>query len=320
MAALAGVVDPELKRRIIGRLFVEVVDDAVSTLHLEEGWLLAQGTIYPDSIESGASAKADLIKTHHNRVDEIQRRIAAGRVVEPLLDLYKHEVRDLGLQLGLPRHLVDRHPFPGPALAIRALCSADTTPPAGFDAEEPALREIAARYGLRARVLPVRSVGVQGDARTYRHPAALGYPDARPPDWDSLLCCAAEVVNRLPSLNRAVFAPGGADPAALRLVPTFLDREGMDLLRQVDHIAHARTACLGEIWQMPVVSLPLVDADGRRAFVLRPVTSRDAMTADVYRMPKDLLAALQAEVQAIPGVGMLLYDLTTKPPGTIEWE
>ncbi|MFH1465486.1 MAG: glutamine-hydrolyzing GMP synthase [Pseudomonadota bacterium] len=320
LAALEGVVEPEHKRRIIGRLFVEVVDDAVRALRLGEGWLLAQGTIYPDSIESGATAKADLIKTHHNRVDEIQRLIAAGRVVEPLLDLYKHEVRELGMQLGLPRDLVDRHPFPGPALAIRALCSADAAPPGGYDADLDALQDIAARYGLAACVLPVRSVGVQGDSRTYRHPAALWYPDDRAPDWEVLLACAAEVVNRLPSLNRAVFAPGGADPSTLRLVPTFLDRPGMDLLRQVDHLTHTRTAHLGEIWQMPVVSLPLVEASGQRAFVLRPVTSRDAMTADVFRMPADLLAALQAEVAAIPGAGMLLYDLTTKPPGTIEWE
>ena len=320
LGALAGVVEPEQKRRIIGRLFVEVVDDAVRALRLDAGWLLAQGTIYPDRIESGATAKADRIKTHHNRVDEIQRLIAAGRVVEPLADLYKHEVRALGAQLGLPPALLDRHPFPGPALAIRALCSADAQPPEGFRAEQAELRAIAARFGLSARVLPVRSVGVQGDARTYRHPAVLWYPDDRAPDWDALLACAAEVVNRLPSLNRAVFAVGGADPSGLRLVPTFLDRAGMDLLRQVDHIAHARTAHLTEIWQMPVVSLPLVDAADRRAFVLRPVTSRDAMTADVFRMPADLLAALRAEVATIPGAGLLLYDLTTKPPGTIEWE
>jgi GMP synthase (glutamine-hydrolysing) len=318
LRALGGVVDPEQKRRIIGRLFVEVVDDEVRALRLREGWLLGQGTIYPDRIESGATARADRIKTHHNRVDEIQRLIAAGRVVEPLQDLYKHEVRALGRQLGLPRELVERHPFPGPALGIRVLCSADATPPAAFQAEEGPLRAIAARHGLAACVLPVRSVGVQGDSRTYRHPAALWFPDGRAPDWEALLACAAEVVNRLPSLNRAVYAP--ADPRSFHLVPTTLTRLVLDLLRQVDHAAHQAAAGCVDIWQMPVVALPLCDGGGRQAFVLRPVTSRDAMTADVFRMPAGVLERIRAEIAAIPGAGMLLYDLTTKPPGTIEWE
>ena len=128
------------------------------------------------------------------------------------------------------------------------------------------------------------------------------------------------MVNRLRSLNRAVFAPAGLHPASLRLLPTTLDKPGMDLLRQVDHLAHELTAHCSDIWQMPVVSLPLVDSRGRRAFVLRPVTSRDAMTADFFRMPPDLLARLIGALQAIPGVGPILYDVTTKPPGTIEWE
>ncbi len=317
---LEGVVEPERKRHIIGRLFVEVVDDEVLSLELGEDWLLAQGTIYPDSIESGATDKAATIKTHHNRVSEIQALIEAGRVVEPLLDLYKHEVRDVGRELGLPDHLVDRHPFPGPALAIRALCTDRAEPPPGYDDDAAALSELAAKHGMHAAVLPVRSVGVQGDARTYEHPAAIWYPDERAPDWEAIQACAAELVNRFRSLNRAVFVPGGLDPRALALRPTFLTRAGMDLLRQVDHITHQLTAGCAEIWQMPVVSLPLYDAEGRQAFVLRPVCSRDAMTADFYRMDPALLGRVVASVRAIPGAGMLLYDVTTKPPGTIEWE
>jgi GMP synthase (glutamine-hydrolysing) len=319
MRELDGVVEPERKRHIIGRLFVEVVNDEVRKLDLGEDWLLAQGTIYPDSIESGATEKAATIKTHHNRVSEIQALIEAGRVVEPLLDLYKHEVRDVGRELGLPDHLVDRHPFPGPALAIRALCTDQAAPPAGYDADAAALSALAAEHGMLAAVLPVRSVGVQGDARTYEHPAAIWYPDDRAPDWDAIQACAAELVNRFRSLNRAVFVPGGLDPRALELRPTFLDRAGMDLLRQVDHVAHELCAHCLQIWQMPVVALPLYQGD-EQAFVLRPVCSRDAMTADFYRMDPGLLARLVHAVSDIPGAGMLLYDVTTKPPGTIEWE
>ncbi len=320
LGELEGVVEPEQKRHIIGRLFVDVVNDEVKALDLGADWLLAQGTIYPDSIESGATDKAATIKTHHNRVSEIQALIDAGRVVEPLLDLYKHEVRDVGRELGLPDRLVDRHPFPGPALAIRALCTDQASPPAGYDADTAELSAIAARHGMRAAVLPVRSVGVQGDSRTYEHPAALWYPDDRAPDWAAIQACAAELVNRFRSLNRAVFVPGGHDPRPLTLRPSFLTRPAMDLLRQVDHVAHQLTVGCLQIWQMPVVALPLFDGAGDQAFVLRPVCSRDAMTADFYRMEPGLLAQVVAAVGAIDGAGMLLYDVTTKPPGTIEWE
>ena len=320
LGALEGVFEPERKRHIIGKLFVDVVQDEVRGLAIGDDWLLAQGTIYPDSIESGATAKAATIKTHHNRVPEIQALIDAGRVVEPLLDLYKHEVRDVGRELGLPDHLVDRHPFPGPALAIRALCTDQAAPPAGYDDDAAELSALAAQHGMRAAVLPVRSVGVQGDARTYEHPAAIWYPDDRAPDWEAIQACAADLVNRFRSLNRAVFVPGGLDPSALELQPTFLTRPGMDLLRQVDHVAHDLTAHCMQIWQMPVVALPLYGAGGEQAFVLRPVCSRDAMTADFYRMEPALLGRLVTAIGAIDGAGMLLYDVTTKPPGTIEWE
>ncbi len=319
LGELDGVVEPERKRHIIGKLFVDVVSDEVQHLDLADDWLLAQGTIYPDSIESGATAKAATIKTHHNRVPEIQALIDAGRVVEPLLDLYKHEVRDVGRELGLPDHLVDRHPFPGPALAIRALCTDQATPPAGYDADAAELSQLASHHGMLAVVLPVRSVGVQGDSRTYAHPVAIWYPDGRAPDWDGIQACAADLVNRFRSLNRAVFVPRGLDPTGLELRPTVLTKPGMDLLRQVDHVTHELTAHCSEIWQMPVVALPLYEGD-RQAFVLRPVCSRDAMTADFYRMEPALLARVAAAVGDIDGAGMLLYDVTTKPPGTIEWE
>ena len=93
---------------------------------LDTNWILGQGTIYPDTIESGGTAKAELIKTHHNRVAGIQRLIAEGRIIEPLSSFYKDEVRAIGRQLGLAPDLLDRHPFPGPGLAIRCLCSEST--------------------------------------------------------------------------------------------------------------------------------------------------------------------------------------------------
>src|SRR6202012_1721341 len=115
-------------------------------------WILGQGTIYPDTIESGGTAKADLIKTHHNRVAGIQKLIDQGRIIEPLASFYKDEVRSVGRQLGIAPELLDRHPFPGPGLAIRCLCAE----------EEHAVTRVPEGW-----LGPGHSVGVQGDSRSY---------------------------------------------------------------------------------------------------------------------------------------------------------
>jgi GMP synthase (glutamine-hydrolysing) len=154
LAKLSGVRDPERKRHIIGEMFVEVQEQILESGHyLDQNWVLGQGTIYPDTIESGGTAKADLIKTHHNRVAGIQKLIAENRLVEPLHLLYKDEVREVGEALGLPGELIHRHPFPGPGLAIRCLCEESTKSP----------ERTADGY-----IVPLHSVGVQGDSRSYR--------------------------------------------------------------------------------------------------------------------------------------------------------
>jgi len=205
---LAGVTEPERKRAIIGRLFVDVLRAKLRAMGLGNAWKLVQGTIYPDTIESGGTKNAALIKTHHNRVPEIQAMIDRGEVVEPLRDLYKDEVRLLGRELGLPQPLLDRHPFPGPGLGIRLLCHDGSPAPESF-ADQARLDQLLrppspcgmgesgrempsaistsfkpdspagqARGGLHGRILPVRSVGVQGDERSYRHQPA-GQPARR---------------------------------------------------------------------------------------------------------------------------------------------
>ena len=166
---VAGVADPEAKRLAIGEEFIEVRDRVLADLDLDpDQWLLGQGTLYTDTIESGGTDHAEVIKTHHNRVGVIERLLAEGKVVEPLSQLYKDEVRELGEKLGVPHHLVWRHPFPGPGLAVRCLCAG---PGAGHEAAEP-LGALDGS-GLDAELLPLRSVGVQGDGRTYAHPALL---------------------------------------------------------------------------------------------------------------------------------------------------
>src|SRR5205085_3495513 len=159
LSPLGRVCDPEEKRRVIGEQFVQVQERIIESHHVLDGhWVLGQGTIYPDTIESGGTVKAALIKTHHNRVAGIQRLIESGRVVEPLKSFYKDEVREVGRELGLAPELLDRHPFPGPGLAIRCLCA---------DREEPV------RVTADGLMLPVHSVGVQGDSRSYAPVLAL---------------------------------------------------------------------------------------------------------------------------------------------------
>jgi GMP synthase (glutamine-hydrolysing) len=319
LGRLAGISEPEAKRAIIGELFVEVLHAELGRHPIGDDWMLVQGTIYPDTIESGGTERAARIKTHHNRVAQIERLIQQGRVIEPLVDLYKDEVRSVGRQLGLPARLVDRHPFPGPGLAIRVLGS-DGRAPEGYDRDRGIVEQLAASIGARGLVLPVRSVGVQGDSRTYRHPAVLCAPTGLWPGWTALKGCAAEVVNRVPSINRVLLHLGTLAPDALCLRVCSLEQERLDLLRRVDAVVRDGTSALADIWQIPVVALPLFDGEGRQAFVVRPVCSLDAMTADVFEMEPASLQALIASVGQISGVGAIFYDLTTKPPATIEWE
>ncbi len=147
LAAVGSETNPETKRKRIGAAFLSVENDVLE--HLPAGeWLLGQGTIYPDTIESGGTQESALIKTHHNRVPELLRRIEAGEIVEPLVQFYKDEVREIGRALGLPSRLIEKQPFPGPGLAVRFLC---TDEPAAWS-ENSKLSEVASGFNLKARV------------------------------------------------------------------------------------------------------------------------------------------------------------------------
>ncbi len=230
-AKLAGVTDPEAKRKIIGTEFIRVFEEAARDLVATGVEFLVQGTLYPDVIESGSPTAAK-IKSHHNvggLPDDLQFKL-----VEPLRNLFKDEVRRVGEELGLPEEIVWRQPFPGPGLAVRIV---GEVTPERLDLLREAdaiVREEVRRAGLErdiwqcyaALLADVRSVGVMGDERTYGHPV-----------------------------------------------------------------------------------------------VVRAVTSEDAMTADWARLPYDLLERLANRIiNEVPGVNRVVYDVTSKPPGTIEWE
>jgi GMP synthase (glutamine-hydrolysing) len=302
LSALAGVCDPEKKRHIIGEQFVAVQERVLSTGHFLDGhWILGQGTIYPDTIESGGTARADVIKTHHNRVAGIQKLIDTGRIIEPLSSFYKDEVREIGAELGIPGEFLHRHPFPGPGLAIRCLCSESV---AHVTRRDPGW------------LLPIRSVGVKGDSRSYQSVLALENLPA-----DEL---ATEVVNRSMDINRVVgMVKSRAAMSAMRSTVGSLTRERLQRLRHADAIVRRLSAESGfedKVWQFPVVLIPLGAAGAPDSIVLRPIHSVDGMTAQVVRMPDALLLKMADELRAVDGICAVFYDLTHKPPGTIEWE
>ena len=238
LSALAGVTDPETKRKIIGREFIRVFEAAAREVveesgeHGEEVRFLVQGTLYPDVVESGGGEGAANIKSHHNvggLPDDLQFEL-----VEPLRALFKDEVRAVGLELGLPDAIVWRQPFPGPGLGIRIIGEVTAERLDVLRAADAIAREEMTAAGLDRQVwqcpvvllADVRSVGVQGDGRTYGHPV-----------------------------------------------------------------------------------------------VLRPVTSEDAMTADWARVPYDVLARISTRItNEVPEINRVTLDVTSKPPGTIEWE
>ena len=237
LSALAGVSEPETKRKIIGREFIRVFEDEARAIVAAAGdqqdvRFLVQGTLYPDVVESGGGDGTANIKSHHNvggLPDDLQFDL-----VEPLRTLFKDEVRSLGLALGLPEDIVWRQPFPGPGLGIRIIGEVTDARLEILRAADAIVREELAHAGLDRDIwqcpvvllAEVRSVGVQGDGRTYGHPV-----------------------------------------------------------------------------------------------VLRPVSSEDAMTADWSRLPYDLLAKVSNRItNEVAEVNRVVLDVTSKPPGTIEWE
>jgi len=228
LAALAGVTDPEAKRKIIGRTFVEVFDEEAHRLSGVR--FLAQGTIYPDVIESAGArtGKAHVIKSHHN-VGGLPERMHLA-LIEPLRELFKDEVRRLGLELGLPREMVYRHPFPGPGLGVRILGEVRKDYADLLRRADAIFIEELRRHDLYDRVsqafavfLPVRSVGVMGDGRRYDYVIALRAVEtvdfmtahwARLP-YELLEHVSRRIVNEVAGISRVVYDISGKPPATI---------------------------------------------------------------------------------------------------------
>jgi len=226
---LKKVEDPEKKRKIIGKEFVAVFMEEARKIGKFD--FLAQGTLYPDVIESvSTKGPSDTIKSHHNRVPEILKLIKSGKVIEPLKELFKDEVRELGVKLGMAEELINRHPFPGPGLAIRIV--GDITPErikTLQEADDILINEIrdAGLYNklwqIFAVFLPVKSVGVMGDKRTYENVIAIRgvtSVDAMTADWaylpeDLLRKISNRIINEVKGINRVVYDISSKPPSTI---------------------------------------------------------------------------------------------------------
>ena len=319
LSALSGIVDPEAKRRIIGDTFIEVFEAQAEKIGIEEH-LLGQGTIYPDTIESGGTKRADTIKTHHNRVPAIEKMIGQGKVIEPLVELYKTEVRELGELLGIPREALDRHPFPGPGLGVRLLCSSGDASTIDLPSIQTSVSEISTQLGVSGMVLPIRSVGVKADLRAYEYPVLVsGYLP-----WDSLIKVVSSLTAEVENINRCIWNLSDEIPEVARPLSTTATRKRLDILREADFIVMETLKShdlYHEIWQCPTVLLP-IELDGRTGemVIVRPIMSARGMTAVPVNLSRDVLVELRTRILALSGVSSLALDITSKPPATIEWE
>lgn len=319
--AIAEEISPEKKRAIIGELFMKVQEEEFARLNVGGGeWLVGQGTIYPDTIESGGNRRAAKIKTHHNRVERVQQLIAEGRVIEPLAEFYKDEVRLLAEELGLPEGVVHKHPFPGPGLAVRYLCSDVEAPVTPLPA---AIREKCLDAGTNGWIVPVRTVGVQGDERSYTDLAVIEVPRV---DLDAAGGMSRRITNHAQSINRVmavIYTRDGVAFSDMRIRKATVRRDRLEWLREADDIVTTlvrRAGWYRRIWQFPVALLPLGIVANGGTVVLRPVRSRDGMTADFARLPDELVREIVSGLARIPGIDCVLYDVTNKPPATIELE
>lgn len=343
LKAVENLTDPQKKRMAIGENFITVRNEVVAKQKFDENkWLLAQGTLYPDIIESGGTKNSNVIKTHHNRVDGIQKLIEKGLIIEPLKDLYKDEVRAIGKKLGLEDELVMRHPFPGPGLSINVLCSNGTMTDNDKEEFKKAQEEISkvqlemfcekCSENLEKYILPVKSVGVQGDFRTYRFPSVISFAKMEngfyhlPKKWEKLEAASSQITNSASFINRTIIRlwqnPSVKDEA-LKLQEGYCIKDRLDQTRDADDIvltALHKSGWYNKIFQHLTINLPYASSKERCSFVLRPLCSEDVMTARFAQLPQNLLMDIVQEISKLPYVDAIFFDLTNKPPATFGWE
>jgi GMP synthase (glutamine-hydrolysing) len=324
-------IDPYKKRRHIGDTFVDTLEETMDSLGVgTETTMLVQGTLYTDTIESGGGVgkKASRIKLHHNRSPRIIEMIEKGLVVEPNKMIYKDEVRVVGELLDLPEEIVWRHPFPGPGLAIRLICSDRAYFADGYRTDNDGVIDIADEFDLSGCIYPVRTVGVQGDAGTYKNLALLWGER----DWGKIRKTGEKIIRNIDSVNRIVYMVKGNPPPSVieQISNLYISKASLEMVREADHSANKVIKHYGlmrDISQMPVVLFPGMN---RPMVAIRDIATTDFMTARplekpgempwecVYSMATDIMD--NEMIMKMGGVEAVCLDVTDKPPSTVEWE
>lgn len=319
---------PEIKRQIIGRIFIDVTAKAAEKLgvNFSEAFL-AQGTLRPDLIESGnpdVSAYANTIKTHHNDVDIVRKARDAGKVIETNWDWHKDEVRQVARMLGLDEEIASRQPFPGPGLGVRILCLDKAEPIDGKKVETlQKLIETSGAKDVNGTIAPIKSVGVQGDNRSYSSLGVL-WGKACDADFEEIAVLSASIPNSLGFINRCAYLVNAEKPEGeIKTTPLHICHETAVLLREADHIV-TTTIMNPKISQCFAVLLPM-GVSGKYSVAIRAVVTSDFMTARPAIPGKDFsidaLKKAAAEIKAVSSdIDMVFYDTTGKPPATVEWE
>ena len=336
---LCKTCEPEKKRAIIGHMFFVVTEEAAKKLNLDfDTAYLGQGTLRPDLIESGnpdVSGYAHKIKTHHNDVGVIRALRDRGHVVETNWDWHKDEVRQVARMLGLDEAIASRQPFPGPGLGVRIICTNNSgrnlSDKDVAEKYEPLVNFVKSKSSeYTADLAPIQSVGVQGDHRSYKNMAVLytgASGDAADTDMAGLYELAREIPNELGYINRVTYCLNEKAPQSeLICSPTHICHETAELLRELDDIT-TRHLMNKNIAQCFAVLVPISAHEGKKYSVaMRAVCTTDFMTAQSAVPGKDfsvdaLKAARDGIVERFGNtISLVLYDVTGKPPATVEWE
>jgi len=342
--AVKGMSDPEQKRKAIGNLFGVLQQEMADKLGLDaEKTFLAQGTLYTDLIESGKGVgkKAAMIKSHHNvGCKFIEDQKAKGLIVEPNRLIFKDEVREAAKQLGLPPEIYQRQPFPGPGLGIR-IVDGVAKYENDFKTLSWAVDMVANQYDMRGYALPIKTVGVQGDSRTYTY---LGLLKGER-NWKNIRDAAVAIPTELNKINRIVYAIGDKDIHYndMNVIPTTVTRKTIDMLKDIDHEGNRIIDKYGFNRDISQTIFILFGADiygnGKRGVALRGVSTDDFMTVapiepfnikkgELYnyrknnkiRMSWECLDEIRDVLLAKYDIGAFVIDVTDKPPATTCWE
>lgn len=328
--ALKEMEGAEEKRQTIGNTFMRVVEAELQKMGFDPDQVyLVQGSLRPDLIESAAthlSKNANKIKTHHNDTQLVRELRDKGRVIEPLRNYHKDEVRVLGKSLGLPDKINWRQPFPGPGLGVRILCA---SAPYLTDEFEKINHQLELEFSddeISATLLPIRTVGIQGDGRTYSYAVGLSGEQ----NWSDLFAKAKKIPQKIHQVNRVVYIFGEQVNGPIdSITPTHLSPDVIELLQAADEIVNQvllKYDLLRSLSQVPVILFPVdFGQPGKRSIAIRTFITNDFMTGvpavpEVDIPQKAVMEMVERILSEVAGISRVVYDLTAKPPGTTEWE